>query len=493
MPTKPMEGLWKNLYSSIQALLKRMPVLQTWEKRKFKCPPQLRRLVSDMIHEETPIFRDLPEEVYLAPEYNHRHYTTLAELGAVCSSWDEILPRISADLVNVNSYIKTRAPDQMWHEACARLLLSPFQCGYKHICLRIQKLPIIPLNNGRSWTGSPGVSPGGVRKIFFPDNDGIDIPNDISLNLVEKQAATSATRRDFFRKMGVEDCPKETVLSQIEATQKSTSLRTLEWASHSRYLFYFHPQPRSLTSWFYICANAKITRVRPSVSLFFPSDREYDTEQLLPKEYLASNSNGVVALLDKNYFNLVPGTIRRQNLSWVEWLRRAAGAQYHPSLAERFGTGPSNDWVLSPVILAVLERRPEKFVGLLRAHWSEYKHYVSKVSTQLMGCKVPCESGALLPLRTTYLPTIEIKARLHDLEVDSGFPLLRLPSVLDEANQQEWRFLEDIGVSYTIDNRFDEIVLRQMTASKFATTERAVKVYRSMAERSTLQDKEKLR
>jgi hypothetical protein len=491
LPPKHMEGIWKKLYSSIVLLLEDMPVLQTWERKQFKCPYQLRQLPAHFLHEEAPLFRDLPDEVYLAPEYDLKHRSVLQELGTVTIKWGYVHARILADLVKVDSYIKTRPPDETWHEAFACLLLRRFQNGGR-ACLDIKKMSIIPLNNGNSWTGAPGFNPGGVKEIYFPDTEGIAIPNDISLHLVEKRAASNASRKELFEQMGVENCPKETVLSQIEATQKSPITSSMLFKEHSRYLFYYHPAPELLTPWFHVPVGAKLVRIRPSISLFFPSKLEYDTEQLLPRKYLASN-NSVAALIDKKFADLISPIVRPRNLSWKKWLGRATGAQYHPSLVKKTVTGTSTTSVLSPVILAVLQQCPEKFVGLLRAHWAEYKSDVSRVRIQLMDCKVPCESGTPLPLDTTYLPTIEIKDRLRDLQAESGFPLLKLPSALDEANEHEWHFLEKIGVSCNMDNRFDEIVLRQMMESDAATKKCVVKVYKSMAQRSTLQDKTELK
>jgi hypothetical protein len=494
LPTKPMDGIWKNLYSSIITVLRQMPVMQTWEKRSFKCPTQLCVLRPMDFHESQPLFRDLQEEVYLAPEYNSKHKAALRDLGMDIITWSMVVARVSADLARVDSYIKTRTPELYgpWHKACACLLLTALRESDQTTRLRIKRLPIIPLSGGTSWTGAPGISSGGLREIYLPDTEGIAIPTDISLNLVEPNAATDDIRRELYRLMGVQDCSKESVLSQIERIQKSRP-SSLEVESHSRYLFHFHPSPRLLTSWIYVSTTQWADRVHSDTTdLFFPSGREYDTQQLLPASYLAED-DGVARLLDQSYAKLIPDNIRPQDLSWTQWLQKVTGARYHPAIAKRDSTRALSKWILSPVMLAVLEHRPKKFLGLLKAHWTEYKAYIPHVSAQLRKQKVPCTSGVSLALEDTYLPTVEIATRLCEYGIYEDFPLLDLTLTLDETNQHEWRFLEDVGVHCVIDNNFDQIALRRMMASSVTTKEEVTDVYKSMAERSTLSHADQLR
>ncbi|KAF2680362.1 hypothetical protein K458DRAFT_94472 [Lentithecium fluviatile CBS 122367] len=487
LPTKPMEGLWKNLYPSIKTLLQDMPILQTWERRQFKRPSQLRRLISTYLYGNNPLFRDLNDEKYLAPEYASKHHSALEDLGTRICSWDNLLDRVSADLVRSDSFIKTRAQGDAWHEAYAKLFLKAFRRDSRYWTSRINKLAIIPLYSTLSWTGSPGINPGGVPHIYFPNTEGIDIPDDISLHLVDKVAASNASRKALFQKMGVENCPKKTVLAQIEAAQKSSA--HLRWRSHSRYLFHFHPSPELLTSWFRAYTTVGLVRIDPDFPLFFPSENEYDTQQLLPPQ-LFNTRIRVAALLNKELVELVPPTIRCQNLSWKEWLRRATGARYHPPLLHSRSLFLPR---LSPVISATLEHCPEKFVGLLKAHWVEYKADLPRAKSQLMQCKVPC-GGAVSELCETYLPTVEIVEELRSLGVESDFPLLlKLPSHDDGNVQQEWRFLEELGVRSIIDLKFYEIVLAEMRASKYTKKESVTKVYKGMAKIATLPDQNQLR
>lgn len=68
VPNTPMEHLWKPLYAKIRELLKDMPILQTWKGRIFKRPSELKFLIPCTLHHGAPIFDDLPNEKYLAPE-----------------------------------------------------------------------------------------------------------------------------------------------------------------------------------------------------------------------------------------------------------------------------------------------------------------------------------------------------------------------------------------------------------------------------------------
>jgi hypothetical protein len=225
--------------------------------------------------------------------------------------------------------------------------------------------------------------------------------------------------------------------------------------------------------------------------LYFLSDGEYDTQRLLGSG-CETKENGPAAFVRRELVESVSRYARRQNLSWLGWLKRATGARYFPPLVE----DPSA-LQLSPVILAVLEQSCEKFVGLLQAHWNtEYESTLSKlpqISSKLGECRVPCESQATRQLRSTYLPSIEIKSKVKELCVEREFPILKLLVTLDGMNYRHWRFLEDLGVGHKLDLRFYMLVLQGMCSSDNVAAHNVANVYRCMAKTAQLEEQEKLR
>jgi hypothetical protein len=126
LPNMPMEHPWKPLHPRIRELLKDMPILQTWKGRIFKRPSELRILLPQNLHGGGPIFDDLPNEQYLAPEYGQRN-EVLKELGVKVISWSELLDRVQADLIKAHSKMRSLAPDDEWHVSCTALLLRAFE------------------------------------------------------------------------------------------------------------------------------------------------------------------------------------------------------------------------------------------------------------------------------------------------------------------------------------------------------------------------------
>jgi hypothetical protein len=491
VPNRPMGHLWKPLYAKIQELLKDMPILQTWKERIFKRPSELKRVIPCALHRGEPIFDDLPNEKYLAPEYGQDN--VLEELGVRIIAWSDILERLQADLMSSHSKMRSLAPNDEWHASCADLLLLAFENDQIQATQQeIKQMAIIPLLDGR-WTSLQAVTFGGPRPIYFPSTDGVPIPENLLLRLVEPGAASVLKRANLFRKLGVQNCAKEEIIRLINFHhQKYTesASHSLVPTSHFKYLFHFDTSPDLLRNWLLVPTEAGCL-CKASKQLYFLSDEEYDTQQLLGSG-CETKANGPAAFIRRELVESESPHARCQNLSWQEWLKRATGARYFPPLVE----DPSASQ-LSPIMLAVLEQSCEKFVGLLQAHWNtEYESTISKlpqISSKLRDCRVLCESKATCQLQFTYLPSGEIKSKVKELCVEREFPILKLPVTLDRTNYRHWRFLEDLGVGHNLDLRFYMLVLKEMCVSDNVAAQNVADVYRCMAKTAQLEQQEKLR
>jgi hypothetical protein len=258
VPNRPMEHLWKPLYAKIRELLKDMPILQTWERRIFKRPSELRRLIPCTLHHGAPIFDDLPNEKYLAPEYGQ--HNVLEELGVGILDWSDILERLQADLMSSHSKMRSLSPNNEWHASCAALLLLAFDNAQTEVTRQqIKQMAIIPLLDGQ-WTSSLQVLTfGGPRLTYFPSTDGVPIPEDLSLQLVEAGAASVPKRENLFGKLGVQNCAKEEVIQLIyfrhRMSTEGASHSSIP-ASHFEYLFYFGTSPNLLKNWLLVPTEA---------------------------------------------------------------------------------------------------------------------------------------------------------------------------------------------------------------------------------------------
>jgi hypothetical protein len=518
-----MERLWEPLYPKIRELLKDMPILQTRKGRLFKSPSELIYLIPCSLHRGAPLFDDLPDEQYLAREYSK--IDVLRELGVKNIAWSHFLERLQADL-RFPSKMRSLPPGDKWHTSFAALLLQPFENpNAKWIQQRLEQMAIIPLQSCQ-WTAAPII--GYHDPIYFPSTDGVPIPKGILPRLVEARAASVLKRAALFRKLGVQNCPKQLVINEIRAHHElycKDASHSCVPASHFKYLFHFDTSPELLRNWLLVPTEAGYLR-QASKQLYFLTDEEYHTQQLLadgceterngpaafgngpaafgngpaafgngPAAFgngPAAFGNGPAAFVRRELVEFESPNARRQNLFWTEWLREVTGARYFPPLVE----DPSASQ-LSPVMLAVLEQSREKFVGLLQAHWNtEYESTISKlpwISSKLGECRVSCESKATEQLRSTYLPSNEIKMKAKELGVEKDFPFLKLPVTLDGTNYRYWRFLEDLGVGHKLDLRFYKLVLEKIRSSDSVTAQNVAPVYRCMANTARLEEQENLR
>ncbi|KAJ4304776.1 hypothetical protein N0V90_000304 [Kalmusia sp. IMI 367209] len=186
LPKEEMRNsFWQPLYPSITSRLRNMPVLQTWQGRLFKLPTQLCALPAICVYRDNPIFKDLSDEIYLSQEYGYRQHNLLSDLGLKTINWNQILSRIEADLVSSDSRVKNYSKRDSWHVACSKMIVHAYRSGDEALRQRIKRLAIIPINNGKSWTGAPGILPGRVDNIYFPTTEGIEIPRAIGLHMVD--------------------------------------------------------------------------------------------------------------------------------------------------------------------------------------------------------------------------------------------------------------------------------------------------------------------
>ncbi|KAJ4360929.1 uncharacterized protein N0V89_001498 [Didymosphaeria variabile] len=500
LPTEPMRvPFWDHLYPAIKSRLQNLPILETWQSGVLKKPAELRRLPDFFFHEGDPIFSDLSDEIYPAKEYKQASIGLLASLGVPLMQWSEALSRVEADIVSPVSRLKTRTADNAWQQACAQLLLQGLKIN--SIQQRVKKLAIIPVNKGKSWTGAPGTGPGRLSKIYLPTTEGIDIPTSIGLHLVDITTALLPHRGELFRQLGVQDCPKDEVLSNIEAQHKAHAkiFCVDDLLMEFRYLFHFHTHPALLKSWLRIAVGrTKAVKAMSSRPIYFLSANEYDTQSLLAGSFTEGGHQNEVAnfvyeklqKLERPYaYSQVHGHF------WNDWLQLVTGALYHPPLLQ---PGNTSEHKISKTMLAVLEHCPHKFVGFLKAHWNEYKTEIHLVVEQLKLLEVPCTSGESIELRECYLPTTEIMSELQAFQpLGAGYniPIVQLPEEWNQETRLQWEFLCEFGVRSKVDLDFYTTIHNYVDWEEGSQhpKEALIKLYTGVAGLATASDFDNLR
>jgi hypothetical protein len=479
------------MYGSIAESIKAIPVFETWEQRRFRKPTELRLLHSSCLHDGHPILKDTPDELYLAPDYGRfASPKILQDLGIRFLNWKDVLLRIRTDVTTPSSRIKSQSLDSPWFEAFAGLCTSILELlqmsDSKNL---LKKQPLIPLSSPNQWTGAPGMGQGGLPNIYFPCTDTIPIPKDIGLYLLNQDALAKPKVKRFFAALGVEDCSKELVFAKIRAAHSSRQ-EGYDFGSHLRYLFHNHDTPSDLRKWLLVPTDIGPKDSVSGWKFYFPSDAPYDMENLLSREIRLKNKTqyGVIPV---DVLDLEPTEISVKGRTWKTWLQEATGALHHPSLVRKI----HSETTLSRGLAYILDFNPGKFLGTLKAHWSEYQRDVSRVKSTLMECEVLCRSGHNVSLCETYLPTLAVLGKLQELSVsDASVSVLYIPDGdLDDDLHREWRFLEDFGVRSNPDLRFYKSVLLIMSSAKDIGTRQTCSLYASMAKLATVEDHSELR
>lgn len=496
LPNTPMSGSWELLYRSIQDHLKLLPVIRTREKRQLKTPDQVRWLPYSFLHEGEPLFADLREEdLYIAPDYAPRHKETLTNLGVRIIGWDDVLERLREDSSCIQSRLKTKKPTDPWHEALASLLLRPWeQPPAPIIQQRIKKLGIIPLVHRNQWRCDPSTGIGGRSKnIYFSYTDSIPIPDSLagSIDILDRTASKSPRRRNLYKLLGVTECPKELVIASIKKVhtgeiQRPPATFASPELAELRYLFYFYEDIDELKLW------AKIPTETghledTSLLWYLPSDYEYSLYKLLPEEVRrCSPSRDYYRFMGESLVNLVSPTVQVRGLSWRAWLEKLSGANTRPPLT----IWVDHEAFLSPAMELILEHNPTKFLSTLKAHWDHYQWRVRIGIENIKDQCVPCRSGTSHSLDTTFLPTVEILAKIKSLQLDEAdFPLLDLPGGdLDQLGSREWQFLEELVACTQLDLNFYKSILKTISGMDELDDDVMTNVYESMAKLATVDD-----
>ncbi|KAF2463270.1 uncharacterized protein BDR25DRAFT_320119 [Lindgomyces ingoldianus] len=477
IPGKGMQHLWEGLYEWVIATLGERLILQTRQGRRFKTPRELRILSDRDFHKDEPISPDLPEEQYLAPEYDS-FKPVLSDLGVLPLTSSETLGRLEADLLNLNSRTKYRQADDPW-----RLSNSEKQ--------RVMNMEIIPLNDGKSWTKANTIISNDTA-IYFPYTKDVAIPSGLSLRLAERNAAENPKRAELFRCLGVKDCPPDVVLQEISDLHRNSKQVLLEdIPSHYRYLFRKHPSPHDLKFHLRVPVTPAV-HCSPQTPLYFKSSSEYHSQKLLPESYI-TKFNEDAAFLDESIASdlTMENFLSPTGLTWKGWIAQITGARYFPPLLQRPDKGK-----LSSTLLAVLKHSPHKFIGLLQAHWySEYRSSFAtpKAGSMLVALKVPCETGAMLPLNATCLPTPKLRAQAKLLGIEDSLHFLRMPEDLEDSNYENWSFLQKLGVCCTPGLRFYKAALARMVDRVDLDLNTVAQVYLGMVDTAQQKDEPELR
>ena len=484
------DDFWAQLPQKIVTLLQRTEVLRTRRRGTLKRPKDIRFLPPVYLDQyDEPLFDDLVNEIYLSSKY--KGFIKLKELGASSISYAEIFDRIQVDAKRSNPKITASTSDEDWHTRVAKLLIEPFEQGMADTLRLLRGLEIIPLQDGRLISSHQ-------RPIYYPDNNGVPVPTDLNLRLVELSATQNQDRCKLFSKLGVERCVPERVMVLIYGRYQEYGRVSLECSiTHLRYMYWhLRTDATSLDKRIFLRDqnNQAVYHQSPNISrssicvddMYFESDDEYGIQRLISR-----GSSLTIHFIHPAYLQAVADSARRGDRSWKSWLEEVAGVRRIPRLIE-----PSNSCTLSKVFLHIIQWCPEKLIGTLQAHWSSYSSLMKpEIVATLENTPVPCENLGMSSLKMTYLPLPDLKDKAKQFGAEGVLPFLQLPAQLTKDSEQCWKFLKVFKVGMEADIRFYIDVLRYLVRDNPATEYRKglFEVYKAIEAHSRVDDHDAVR
>ena len=453
-----LEPFWAQLLPKIATLLKKTLVLRPWSEGPLKPLSQLKRVSAYFLDKAGgPLFEDMTRELYLSAGYKDADFQLLEGLGVGELSFEDILTSIRADLKDPFSRWRSSGSSDDWITRSSSMLMRPFSTTKNTAeAAKVRALPLIPLYDG-SWVSSD------TGSVFRSHNDGIQVPTDLGLRLIDRRARRTPARIDLFKELGLRYCyPEEVIALILEKYNVWNDIPLHCSVSHIRYLYWHLPEnepdlPRTV----YLRDQElrpiyrKFATPRAKIAiqddLYFETDDEYGPGQLLKALPRSSDGTTISApgfplhYINPAYLTAEIPVRYHRKLTWEEWLHSCADVRRVP----RLSWPPTHYRVseLSKLFLYIIESRSDKLVGTLEAHWSSYEALMTpEIVSTLSKAVVPCENGESERLQEAILPLPSLRYISRTRGIPQSFPFLRLPFELKEGEWHDWMFLEIFGV-----------------------------------------------
>ncbi|MCJ1354926.1 MAG: hypothetical protein MMC33_004916 [Icmadophila ericetorum] len=464
LPSKGItDPFWARLLPKIKDRLKVTPVLRTWTSQELRIPAQLKKLTKDCLDQNgRPLFKDLPEEIYLSPSYLVKDWEILTEIGTRIIDNLNGIDLIEADLNDSNSRIRSATIDQDWHTRAAQLILRCLKLASEpnsspFLVPKIRSFSLIPLKNGE-WASAS------AWQVFFQTLGDTPTPTDLGLFLVDPEVLKNTARKELFSALGVRyPEPTEVITLIHQRYSRYNEVELHSSVAHLRYLYrHMSLSETELDETIYLIDQygkpvyrkiVALVRDRTIDDLYFESDDEYGVKQLVKPTNNSGSSNIIIApelqvhFINSNYMEAMPASQTRTDISWKTWLEKFAGVRRVPRLRARKPSSVDDNREMSALFLYIVERRRDKLIGTLKSHWHIYESEMDDaIKTQLKEALVPCKNVEDSSLMTTYLPLPTLISLSKDLGVHGKIPFLQLPSEILDEGVQEWEFLRTFQV-----------------------------------------------
>lgn len=432
---------WQKLIDKIKLRIANIDILRPRRLGPLRRIEDLTRLGNIFLDEvRDPLFADLPnlQEKYLSSNYKHEDLHILEKFGLRWLYFDEFLQTVKHDLSLPSSRMKGRFTVDDWHTRAAKALNFSFAKNWDDQIDETKALSLLPLNDGRWVSSNDGAT-------YFPTvGDGIIIPEDLGLQLLDGKACNDAARTALFSNLEVQNLKQSDARDLIIRRHASRTSFSLQ-ASYNHLVFLYLTEGQKRVDSYRslkLCNNHETSLSPKTHDFYFINDDPYSLWQLSRTDSLRTDVNFV----HPKYLEDAPRQ-KSQKASWKDWLYEL-GIRRYPRLISPDGSALSSECAL------IAKSIPKKFLGFLRYAWNSDGATMIQnkdVLKQMKNTEVLCQWNTedTISLNCTYLPLPNLKNQcMRFMEGDEFFPFLYLDKSLDkERDVADWKFLsEHLGV-----------------------------------------------
>ncbi|KAJ5564354.1 hypothetical protein N7513_000596 [Penicillium frequentans] len=422
-----------------------------------------------------PLLDDMDREIYLSPSYNcSAHKEILGKLGIKEMSFENILRLLAPYLEGVQPRFLSSELDNDWHNKVAKLLVQAIETHPLSFHGRIRRMHLIPSSDGILLSAESSI-------VYYPDDAaGHCIPVDLGIKLIAREALKVESRHNLFQHLWVRLCSPEYVKSLIPRRYNRPGNVTLqESVAHLRYLFWSSEKEPRLDSRIYLMDQQEVSVYRATVpygveitvdDLYFKTKGKYGTEELaLDLQSTDGNDDNrgdegegdkdgdeevdegpAIHVIHDAYIHAVPQDARVFDLSWMEWLEKAASVRQIPRLVN------PRTQELSDLFRRIADVDPIRLLGLFKSHQALYNREMTpSAMEEICSLEVPCTNDEYSLLNDTYYPSKELKEICHRAGFGDSFDwFLDIDDDWPTTKTTGWNFLADFGVGMTPDSTF---------------------------------------
>lgn len=436
---------WTVLVKSIQDKVRKTPLFWSETGIFLRYITNLRNPRPTFVDKQNNlVLRDLVPELSISHQYQSSHLEVLMKIGLQGYTWKNFTDMVEQDLRFGDSWIRNRPPDGTIRSKVACLLTLYCKRHGSSAISEIQKLPIIPLQDGR-WLAAAA-----EEKIYFPDTAGLTIPDDLQFNLVDSSEATCPYRRELFELLGVESLSvsqvRERIFTRLDSYWCTESkVRTI--VQQLKFLYSTHDNRvhhqgdyRKVV----LIDSCLSRRSTADHDVYLPDDDPLGPRELL-KPFAGDNhdDNGKdvgsprkvqdfkVSFIHKIYLEDDPKPPQEDSRTWRNWLVDIIGLRRRLRLTNTNLSHPD----LSQACYHVARRRPDKFIPFLIHHWPHEGGRIAcnvELREKLRKVKVLCQGNRMVKLRDTWLPLTDLQSKCNRfLAGKADFPFLQLEQPME--------------------------------------------------------------